>query len=300
MKKTYFLMIFFVLISFCFVGCENVNTSNNEDKIQIISTIFPYYDFTNQICAENADVTMLLPPGSESHSYEPSAKDIAKIQKCDLFIYTGGESDAWVEDLLATFDGEINTLKLIDYVDGIMEDNEPVYDEHIWTSPKNAVIIADVITEKIIQIDPKNGDFYNAMSNNYIVELNMLDEDFTNFFSSTTNKTLIFGDRFPFKYFAVEYGLEYYAAFPGCSNETEPSAATMASLIDKVKSDNTKTIFYIEFSNHKIADAISEATGSKTAMLHSCNNVSNEDLENGATYLTIMRQNLDTLKEALK
>lgn len=300
MKKISLYILSVLFISFLFNGCgQSDNPSDNQDKITIVTTIFPYYDFARQICTENAEVTLLLPPGLESHSYEPSAKDIIDIQNCDLFIYTGGESDEWVKDILASFETEVETLKIIDYVEGVTEPGEVEYDEHIWTSPLYAMTITETITDKVKEIDPDKSDLYNAMSNNFLVKLDILDQDFKEFFDTVNNKTLIFGDRFPFRYFAEEYGLDYFAAFPGCSSDTEPSAGTIASLIDKVNSESISTIFYVEFSNHKIADAIAEATGKKTAMLHSCHNVTREDLENGATYISLMEQNLETLKEAM-
>lgn len=300
MKKLSLYILSMLFISFLFSGCGQADNSfDNQDKITIVTTIFPYYDFARQICTENAEVILLLPPGLESHSYEPSAKDIIDIQNCDLFIYTGGESDEWVKDILDSFETEVETLKMIDYVEGVTEPGEEEYDEHIWTSPLYAMTITETITDKIKEIDPENADLYNAMSNNYLVKLDILDQEFKEFFETVNNKTLVFGDRFPFRYFAEEYGLDYFAAFPGCSSDTEPSAGTIASLIDKVNSENISTIFYVEFSNHKIADAIAESTGKKTAMLHSCHNITREDLENGATYISLMEQNLETLKEAM-
>lgn len=300
MKKLGLYILSLFIISLLFSGCKNsIDSSDANGKITIVTTIFPYYDFSRQICSDKADVILLLPPGTESHSYEPSAKDIIAIQNCDLFIYTGGESDTWVEDILSSYNNEIETLKLIDFVEGVTEPDEDEYDEHIWTSPENAMLISYAIADKVKEIDPDNSDFYSAMNNDYQIELDIIDQKFKDFFATVNNKMLIFGDRFPFRYFANEYGLEYYAAFPGCSSETEPSANTIASLIDMVDAKDVSTIFYVEFSNHKIADAIAETTGKKTAMLHSCHNVTEEDLKNGASYITLMEQNLSTLKEAM-
>ncbi len=300
MKRFFLIFLIIVIISVIFAGCNNKSNISTNDKIKVISTIFPYYDFTRQISSDKVELTLLLPPGNESHSYEPSAKDIVAIENCDLFIYTGGESDAWVENLLDSFDVEINTLKVMDYIEPISEDLFEENDEHIWTSPQNAILITELINNELKKIDNDNSSIYDAMTNNYTIELDSLDKEFIDFFNSNNNNTLVFGDRFPFRYFAESYSLDYKAVFPGCSSETEVSAAGMADIINYVKDENIKTVFYLEFSNHKIADAIAEATNTNTAMLHSCHNVSKEDLDNGATYISIMKHNLDTLKEALK
>lgn len=311
MKKTLITLLILTLAFGFFSGCADKSESDNT-KINIVSTIFPSYDYAKQICGDAATVEMLLPPGAESHSYEPSAQDIIKIQNCDLFIYVGGESDTWVDDILSSLDTPVKTIKMMDCVtvvdeetvNGMQEENEDEheseYDEHVWTSPQNAILITKTMTAAICEIDTKNSEYYRQNSSNYIAQLEELDREFADFFATVTNKTLIFGDRFPLRYFVDEYCLNYYAAFPGCSNETEASAATIAFLIDKVKEDHISTIFYIEFSNHKIADSIAEATNTKTALFHSCHNVSQQELDNGATYLSLMKQNLITLKEAMQ
>lgn len=329
MKKLLISLILFSLTVSCFTGCIDDNSDNcdadddiggSSGKLSVISTVFPAYDFAKQICGDNADVARLLPPGSESHSYEPSAQDIIKIQNCDLFIYVGGESDVWADKILDSMDTPVNTLKMMDCVNLVEEEivagmqdeehdeegeeheegGEPEYDEHVWTSPKNAGKIAEAISEAICAIDGENSEVYQENTAAYVAKLNQLDKDFTDFFAAVENKFLIFGDRFPFRYFADDYGIEYSAAFPGCSTETEASAQTIKNLIDIVKAENISTVFYIEFSNHIIADSIAEATDTKTALLHSCHNVSKADLESGATYISLMEQNLAVLKEALK
>lgn len=314
MKKIIILILTLALISICLYSCNNTEVKTGSDKIQIISTIFPTYDFARQVCGNNAEITQLLPLGGEMHSYEPTPQDIIKIQNCDLFIYVGGESDSWVDKILESMETPIKTIKMMECVNVVEEEivegmesetkvnaaKDPEYDEHVWTSPKNAIKITEAITKALCEIDAGNKDFYNTNLTAYIVELNQLDLSFTDFFSMVINKTIVVGDRFPLRYFADTYGLEYYAAFPGCSGETEPSAATIAFLIDKVKAENISTVFYMEFSNHIIADSIAEATGAKTAMLSACHNVSEENFENGATYISIMEKNLTTLEEAMK
>ena len=313
MKNLIKILLCAILSASLFAGCSERSPSSQSDgRLQIVSTIFPSYDFARAIAGENADVSILLAPGVESHSYEPTPQDIIRIQNCDLFLYTGGESDTWVDDLFASFDEPVNTVKMMDCVEVYEEEllegmqteestgtQETEYDEHVWTSPKNAVLISRAIEKNLCDIDPENAASYQENASAYIAQLEMLDQNFRDFFAGVSNKTMVFGDRFPFRYFAEEYGLDCFAAFPGCSSETEPSVATIAFLTDKVKSENITTVFYIEFSNHQVADSIAEAAGAKTALFHSCHNVSEQEQRDGATYLSLMEQNLNILKEAL-
>ena len=315
MKQMTAFFLSFLLMALLFSGCAPAQsaTSASEQTLQIVSTIFPSYDFARSIAGENAQVTMLLPPGVESHSYEPTPQDIIRIQECDLFLYTGGESDAWVDGILDSLETPVKTVKMMDCVEVAEEETvegmqveeeadsheEHAYDEHVWTSPQNAILISQAIKQALCEIDPDHAQTYQDNSEKYVAQLEQLDQDFRDFFAGVSNKTLVFGDRFPFLYFAQTYDIPYFAAFPGCSSETEPSAATIAFLIDQVKEESIRTIFYIEFSNHKVADSIAEATGAKTALFHSCHNVSAQEQQEGATYLSLMRQNLETLKEAL-
>jgi zinc transport system substrate-binding protein len=283
-------------------------------KFSVVATNFPAYDFARQVAGDRVEVSMLLSPGAESHTYEPTPQDILKIQNAGLFVYVGGESDAWVDDILSSFDPKINAIRLIDCVKAVEEvtiegmtseeeeadSNGVEYDEHVWTAPKNAILIEQAIAKQLEILDPSNASAYQANSDAYTKQLEALDQNFADYFNGVTNKTLIVGDRFPLRYFADEFGLTCYAAFPGCSTETEPSAATISFLIDKVKATGVSTVFYIEFSNHQVADSIAEQTGAKTALFHSCHNVSREDLDAGATYLSIMSQDLETLKGAMK
>ena len=321
MKKMISSLIAVAFLITAFSGCSNASTASNTDSssdtdmLDIVTTIFPPYDFAREITDGSAEITMLLPPGSESHSYEPTPQDIIKIQNCDLFIYVGGESDMWVSGIIESMDKPVKTLTLMDCVDAVEEESvegmeaeeeasggekEIEYDEHVWTSPKNAVKITEKITAALCEIDSANAQMYNANSKSYIDKLNALDKSFQSVVDGASNKTVVFGDRFPLRYFVDAYGLSYYAAFPGCSTDTEPSAATIAFLINKVKTEKIRTVFYIEFSNHQVADSIAEATGAKTALFQSCHNVSQANLDNGATYLSLMQQNVETLREALK
>lgn len=295
-------------LTICLSSCARTPQENHNDgKISVVATNFPAYDFARQVGAGAADVTMLLPPGGESHSYEPTAQDILKIQNCDLFIYTGGESDVWVDKVLHSLGTEIRTLKMMDCVSVIEEDShteeagdEEEYDEHVWTSPVNAIKIIGAIQNTLCQIDSAQTEHYAQNAASYIEALTQLDQDFREFFGSIEQKTLIFGDRFPLLYFVKEYGLAYEAAFPGCAEHTEPIASTIVQLINDIKEKNISTIYYIEFSNHTIADSIAETTGIQTALFYTCHNVSKEQLAEGVTYLSLMRENLETLKQTMR
>jgi zinc transport system substrate-binding protein len=206
-------------------------------------------------------------------------------------------------------DGEIPTLVMLDCVDALEEEvkegmqaeveDELEYDEHVWTSPRNAAIIAEAIGDELCAIDAGNADYYSKRTNEYCAQLLELDDEFRALISGSDTKTMIFADRFPARYFVEEYGLDYYAAFPGCADDTEPSAKTVAFLIDKVKAENVKAVFYIEFSNQKMADVISEETGCEKLLFHCCHNVTRSQLDEGVSYLGLMEQNLETLREAL-
>lgn len=312
MRKFMAVLTALVVVSLAFTGASLAEA--NAEKFLVVATNFPAFDFARQVAGDSAEVAMLLPPGAESHTYEPTPRDILMIQNADLFVYVGGESDAWVEDILSSFDHEVPVLRMIDCVAAVEEElvagmeeeeeeageEEAEYDEHVWTSPVNAVRIEQAIEKALQTLDPANASAYQANSDAYTQQLEALDQGFKDFFSGVRVKTLILGDRFPLRYFADEYGLTYYAAFPGCSTETEPSAATIAFLIDKVRTEGVSTVFYIEFSNHLVADSIAEETGVKTALYHSCHNVSQADLDAGATYLTLMASNLETLKGAMQ
>lgn len=284
--------------------------SEDREKIQIVCTSFPAYDFAREIAGDRAELTLLIKPGSEVHSYEPTPKDVIRIQNADLFICNGGESEEWVEGLASSCD---NILYMMDWVETVAEQvQEGMYvrgeednsedeelDEHVWTSPVNAKLISEAICAKLCAIDPENAELYSAKLKGYSAQLMELDSQFRQAVKGARNKTLVFADRFPMRYFTKEYGLEYYAAFPGCASETEPSAKTIAFLIDKVREDDLSAVLYMEFSNQKMADVICEDTGCKKLPFYSVHNLSAEQFEAGESYLSLMRQNLISLKEAL-
>lgn len=323
-------------------GGKEQNKVENE-KISVVATIFPQYDFVRQIAGENVELKMLLKPGEETHSYEPTPQDIIAIQNSDLFIYVGGENDAWVEDILESMpDNGRKTLKLVDCVDTVeeehvegmkeerghdhdeddaeheeheveheedeadheehgQEETHSVHeiDEHVWTSPLNAVKIVEQIKEELCEIDSENAPDYEENAEAYIAQLKELDREFQDVVDHSKRKLMIFGDRFPFRYFAEAYGLDYYAAFSGCASDTEPSAATMAFLINKVQDENIKTVLKMELSNENIAKAIAEATNADVKEFYSCHNLTAEQFADGETYLSLMEKNVETLREVL-
>lgn len=314
MKKIIVFLMITSMICVVFAGCIK-QTENTKHRLDIVSTVYPGYDFAKHVAGDNAKVTLLLPPGTESHSYDPTPQDIIRIQNCDLFICVGGKSENWISDILASFDDAVTTVKMMDcvqvveeeIVEGMEEDREhdhdhgeAEYDEHVWTSPVNARLILTAISDAVCASDPDLVDIYRENTDSYMRELEELDKDFINFFSTVSDKTLIFGDRFPLRYFVETYGLDYYAAFPGCASQTEPNAKTIAFLIDKVKTEEISTVFYIEFSNHLVADSIAEAANVKTACFHTCHNVTRQQLDEGVTYIDLMRANLNELKKAMK
>ena len=360
--------------------------AEENSRLQVVTTIFPQYDFARHIAGDRADVTMLLKPGEEVHSYEPTPQDIKKIQNCDLFIYVGGENDVWVENILDSVKGDqegpqtVRLLALVEtyseeHLEGMMEEkghdhdhehepegtaeedhdhdhkadasdqntkgtdthsthahsHEEEPDEHVWTSPENCVILIEKLTEEFCAADPVNAEYYRKNGDAYRKEFEELDARYRDMAASAPRKTILFGDRFPFRYLAEELGLTCYAAFPGCSSESEPSAATIAFLIDKAAEEKLPVVFQIEFSNGNIARAISEAAELKMKInaekqaeessggennsglsaaeaggmkiqvlqLHSCHNITADEFKSGQTCLSLMTKNLEALRTAL-
>lgn len=289
-----------------------------EPVLTIVATIFPAYDLARALSCGTADVLLLLPPGSESHSYEPTPKDIISIQEADVFLYAGGESDHWVDEILSSLgDAAPLAFRLTDHVSlleeelsesmqeeaddehGEEEQDEAEMDEHVWTSPRNMMTIAYAFSSVLCELSPENAAAYTEALEAYLDELQELDAAFTEVVENGKRDIVIFGDRFPFRYFAAEYGLRYDAAFPGCSEDSEPSVRTVVSLVDTVRREDIPVVFYIEFSSRRTADILAEETGAKELLFHSCHNVSAEEMEEGATYLSLMWGNVDALKEAL-
>lgn len=313
MKKTLSITILLAMLCALLSGCGAQSEPEGEG-ISVVATVFAPYDFARQLVGERGEVTLLLPPGSEAHSYEPSPKDIIEIQNCDLFIYVGGVSDAWVSDVLESVGGEVRTVTLMDCVELLEEEHvegmevdedehehegEIEYDEHVWTSPRNAELICEKIAAALCEVDPEGAEEYGTALESYCAHLDELDAAFTEVVENGVRDTVVFGDRFPLLYFAKAYGLNYYAAWPGCADEAEPSAATVTFLIDKVKAEGIPVVFHIELSNEDMADTICNETGAKKMLFSACHNVTRAQFDAGVTYLELMWQNVDALREAL-
>lgn len=288
------------------------SSSQQDGRLSVVTTIFPPYDFVREIAGDKAELTMLLAPGQEMHSFEPSPQDMIRIQNADVFIYVGGESDSWVPGVLDSIDTkDMQIVVMMDAVDAVTEEvvagmqteeeeeAGPAYDEHIWNDPRNAALIAAQITQALSKADPANAAFYSSNLKTYQNQLTALDQEFRTMVQQSKRQKIVVADRFAHRYLTEAYQLEYAAAFPGCSEETEPSAATVAYLIDKVRQEQIPAVFYMEFSDQKMARVIQEATGAKTLLLHSIHNVTPKEFQEGVTYLELMERNLTALKEAL-
>ena len=311
MKRLMALLAALIMLCGCSAG-KGESSEKLSEKLSVVTTIFPAYDFARQVFGDTAEVTMLLKPGTESHTYDPTARDIVKINDCDLFIFNGGESDSWVEGILEAAEG-VRTLCMMDVVEALEEEHiegmeeethehektdGAEYDEHIWTSPKNAVKIVESIKSAAVEIAPENKELYSDATDKYIGEINELDIDFKQLLDGES-RYFVFGDRFPLLYFFREYGLNYCAAFPGCGSETEPSARTIGFLLNKLDGDAVRTVFYIELSNHKLADTLAAEKGIGAEEFHTCHNITAEDFAAGETYVSLMRRNYKMLKEVL-
>ena len=331
-----------ILMACCLSACGSVNDTaavSGGDKLQIVTTIFPEYDWVMNVLGDNpakAEVTMLLDNGVDLHSYQPTADDILKISTCDMFIYVGGESDEWVEDALKEATNKdmavINLLEVLgdsvkeeEMVEGMQEsehehehegeeadeheheheyeEDEAEYDEHVWLSLGNAATLTDSISKELQRIDAANASAYKANSDAYIKKLNDLDKQYSDAVSASAVKTLLFGDRFPFRYLTDDYGLTYYAAFVGCSAETEASFETITFLAGKVDELSLHAVMTIEGNDHRIAETIVQNTAGKDQQIltmDSMQSTTSKDVEGGTTYLSVMEKNLPVLKEALK
>lgn len=320
MKKILCVLLSSLLVVTLFASCGNVE-SKETDKLSVVTTIFPEYDWVMQILgdeAENFDVTMLLDNGVDLHSYQPTADDIIKISDCDLFIYVGGESDEWVDGLIeGTGKTDIKAINLLDTLGALVKEEETVdgmeshedhdedeteYDEHVWLSLKNAENLVKKISAEIQAIDPADKDAYEANTKAYIEKLELLDKEYEAAVASAKHKALLFGDRFPFRYLADDYNLTYYAAFSGCSAESEADFETVSFLAQKVDELGLPCVLTLEGTTHKIAETVVQATNEKNQTvltMDSMQSTSSQDVKNGATYLSIMEKNLTVLKTAL-
>ena len=361
-------------------GCASVRDTHGnvgtpgDRKLKVVTTLFPYYDFARQIAGDVVDLSMVIPAGQDSHSFEPTPADIRLIQNADLLICNGGTMEQWVTQVLGSLDApDLKVITMMDYVDVVqeeivegmedsgddhghdhahhdeedgdhadhdhdtedyadhdhdtedhadhdhdtedhadhdhdMEDHDHAdddhayeieYDEHIWTSPVNAMKITQVIADTLEEMDPADAAVFQANEADYLGKLKNLNQEFRDVVDGADLDLLVMADKFPLRYFADTYGLRYRAAFSGCSSDTEPSAKTIAYLIDKVREEQIPAVYYLELSSHRVAEIISEETGAKPLLFHSCHNVTRREFESGVTYLQLMEQNVVNLREGL-
>ena len=321
MKKILALLLALWIPAAVLSGCAPQDDSAASNKLNIVTTIFPAYDWVREILGaetDRAEITMLLDSGVDLHSYQPTVDDIVKISDCDLFLYVGGESDGWVDDALKNAPNkERKVIRLLDVlgdsakaeetVEGMQEEEhdheeEAEYDEHIWLSLKNAQMLVAAISKALQESDPARKDAYAANAAAYVEKLSALDGEYRAAVDSGKYKTLLFGDRFPFRYLADDYGLDYYAAFPGCSAETEASFETVSFLAGKMDALGLPCVLTIEGTQHKIAETIVQNTAQKNQQIltmDSMQTVTANDAASGVSYLSIMEKNLSVLKKAL-
>lgn len=323
MKKTVTILLCAVLTICLLTSCSGVPVNTN-DKLSIVTTIFPEYDWVRNILGElkdDTDLTMLLDTGVDLHNYQPTADDIIRISTCDMFIYVGGESDKWVDDVFKDLESKPVIINLCDVLsdnlkeeelkEGMQGEDEEAeegeeeieYDEHIWLSLKNASVICSYVADELCKLDVENKDTYTANADAYISKLNDLDAQYAQAVSESEVKTLVFADRFPFRYMTDDYSLDYYAAFIGCSAETEASFETIKFLAKKVDELSLNCVVTLEGNDHRIAQTVIENTQTKDKeilVLNSMQSVTSQQVKEGADYLSIMSSNLEVLRQALK
>lgn len=333
--RIFSLTLVLLLLSCMTASCAagSVTKVPESKKLSLVCTSFPPFDLARSVAGDQAELTVLLKPGAESHTYEPTPQDIKKIAEADLFITVGGENDAWVDHLLDSLgDKKPEIFKLVEAVDTVEEelvegmeaedehehehesshkidkdkakheaneDDEHEIDEHVWTAPQNFSLMAEKLASRLAEMDPEHAEGFAENARATAQQFDKLDKEIRQIVDHAKRKTLIFADRFPLRYFADAYGLDYFAAFSGCSVNTEASPKTVAFLIDKVKEEKIPVVFSIEFSSGQMADAVCEATGAKHRTFHSCHNISADELARGETTLSLMEKNLEVLKEAL-
>ena len=312
MRKIWALLLCAALLT----GCAGRMDAPDDGRLRVVTTLFPYYDLARAIAGDRASVTLLLSPGREAHSFEPTPLDAVTISRADVFVWNGGESEEWVEAMLSAIGEDVGAVvRMMDYVDAREEEfvegmqgaeeeededsDEIEYDEHIWTSPRNAVLLCDALCDALCGADPANADAYRENCASYVAELEALDARFCALRESAARDLLVFADRMPLLYFCEAYDLRYRAAFHGCSTDTEPSLATLKYLIDKVAEEDIPVVYTVDLDSKKIAEAVAEAAGAGIETLYSLQTVSRADFDAGETYVTLMERNLDALERGL-
>ena len=369
-RKTEFLrksVVFIVTIAMILgmAGCGKTTEKEDNYRLKIVTSLFPYYDMARAVIGDvkGIDLKMIVTPGQDSHSFEPTPSDVIQMENADVLIYNGGSLETWIDTLLDSLNNKNQIqMKMMDYVDVLNEEivegmdtrfdshdehshsedshnhkehshSEDSYnqeegshsedslkheehshdsevsdheeeshnetDEHIWTSPVNEIIMTEKICETLSKALPEEKENFQKNAENYISQLKELDNEFRTIVENAKTKEIIFADKFPLQYFAKEYGLKYYAAFPGCGSDMEPSAKTIAFLVDKIKEDNIKAVFYLELSSHIVADAIETDTGAKPLQFNSCHNITQKQFDSGVNYVDLMKENVNNLKIAL-
>jgi len=369
-RKTEFLrksVVFIVTIAMILgmAGCGKTTEKEDNYRLKIVTSLFPYYDMARAVIGDvkGIDLKMIVTPGQDSHSFEPTPSDVIQMENADVLIYNGGSLETWIDTLLDSLNNKNQIqMKMMDYVDVLNEEivegmdtrfeshdehshsedshnhkehshSEDSYnqeegshsedslkneehshdsevsdyeeeshnetDEHIWTSPVNEIIMTEKICETLSKALPEEKENFQKNAENYISQLKELDNEFRTIVENAKTNEIIFADKFPLQYFAKEYGLKYYAAFPGCGSDMEPSAKTIAFLVDKIKEDNIKAVFYLELSSHIVADAIETDTGAKPLQFNSCHNITQKQFDSGVTYVDLMKENVNNLKIAL-
>ena len=305
-----------IVCLFLLFSCSNTE-ERNDDRLEIMAASFPSYDAARAVAGDLASITMLVPPGGGEHSYEPSIEDVIRISGSDLFIYNGGESDTWITYILSDLDGATSTFSLLENAaftlyedeeniawkeenhDGHDHSHGRVLDEHVWTSPENEIAIIQALCEEIASLDEDNREVYESNAASYIEDIREVQGIIRKIVEDGMRREIIVADRFPLLYFVTEFSLDYYAAYPGCSSESEPSAKTVAFLIDKVRDDGIPVVLHMELANTLLSEVVAEETGAAVMEFSSCHNVAKRVFDSGVTYVDLMRQNAAVLKEAL-
>ena len=323
MKKRILALLLAAAVALPLCACAPAGEEAEDGRLQVVCSLFPYYDFVREIGGAYVSPRLLVTAGREAHSFEPTPMDVIRVSRADVFVYNGGEGEQWVDEILSSAGENIPTvLRMMDYADTLTEeplaghddhdhadhdheheddhDSDDIeYDEHIWTSPVQVMKLCRAIGDALCAADPAHAAVYRSNLENYLGQLAELDVAFRQVCSEKKRSLLVFGDRFPLLYFCREYGLDYRAAFHGCSSDTEPSLYTLKFLIDKVRQQDIPVVYALELSSRKVADAIAETTGAKVETFYSCQTVSQADWAAGEGYVSLMRRNVTALREGI-